>query len=61
VDDLLLQARHELVTAEGERERLARETEVFEARKEQANAEADAEIVHLAAMRAEKGAGGRED
>lgn len=54
VDDLLLQARHEVVTAEGERERLARETEAFEARKEQANTEAEAEIVHLATMRTEK-------
>jgi len=54
VDDLLLQARHELITADGERVRLARETEVFEARKAQVNAEANAEIVHIASMRAEK-------
>jgi len=54
VDDLLLQARHELVAAEGGRERLAREATVLEARKVQAEAVADDKIVQLAAMREEK-------
>ncbi|MGA3359149.1 MAG: chromosome segregation protein SMC [Halobacteriota archaeon] len=54
VDDLLLQARHELVASEGERERLVREATALEARKAQAEASADEKVVKLAAMRQEK-------
>ncbi|MGZ4948921.1 MAG: chromosome segregation protein SMC, partial [Halobacteriota archaeon] len=58
VDDLLLQARHDLVSARSEQERLIREATALEARKAQAETVADEKIVELAGMREEKGQAG---
>ena len=51
MDDLLLETRHVLVAAQAERDRLRREAPVIEARKAQAEAAADENVVRLAAMR----------
>ncbi len=53
VDDLLLQKRHDLVSAQSEHERLTREAPALETRKAQAEMVADEKVVKLAAMREE--------
>lgn len=54
VDDLLLQKRHDLVSAQSEQQRLTREVTALEARKAQAETLANERIISFAAMREEK-------